>query len=48
MDEAVADNRKDWVAPELIVEDVKTVTRGGGTEPIIGVEDVEAAYYTSV
>jgi hypothetical protein len=37
----------DWVTPELIVEDVKSVTQGGGTYPVAGREDVVGSYYTS-
>jgi hypothetical protein len=46
-DPVAPQNLLEWVTPELIVEDVKGVTMGGGTVPIIGVEDVEGSYYTS-
>lgn len=40
--------RKEWVTPELIVEDVKAVTKGGGVVEVAGAEDVEGSYYESV
>lgn len=30
-----ADELKEWETPELIVEDVRSVTRGGGAAPLI-------------
>jgi hypothetical protein len=46
--EPVTDERQDWVTPELVVEDVKEITRGGtGPYPIIGGEEQTSAFYHS-
>jgi hypothetical protein len=42
------DELKEWVTPELIVEDVKDVTLGGtGDEPILATEEEIGTYYHS-
>ena len=40
-------DKREWVTPELIIEEVKSVTQGGGRVPVAGREDVEGSYYTS-
>jgi hypothetical protein len=53
MDEPIAettpmDEQKEWVTPELIVEDIIDLTRGGaGRQPVFGGENKVTTYYHS-
>jgi hypothetical protein len=39
---------KEWETPELIVEDIKSATRGGGTAPPLdGAEEAVDGFYHS-
>ena len=40
--------RKEWRTPELIIEEIKDLTRGGtGTEPVFGGENKITTFYKS-
>jgi len=42
------DEPKEWVTPELVVEDVKDVTFGGtGLQPVFGGENKVTTFYHS-